>query len=354
MLNILYFVFLMPNQDTRTQNEQHISEQVDIEASVDEERTPSSEEVEEVKNDTPMQTTLLYNRDGFLPLVHTINLNIFGWASTNPYYGSGDSTLSFLQGVMDAGFEINTELPAFYRNYRAERPIIALESQDFTLPEPTQQEYLEELIPNAVAFSNVSVLFLARAEAEGVAVPEELKRMTVTEQELFDTLCTNFENIIVIYDGPAGFDFSLIQNRNQVAGIIWCPANEQASVGNLGAVLGGTVPTVEDVIEDGVYPSPQIENEQEKDKSVIVENEAIENEAENDVTEEQIPEEEEMLPNEENSNSIPIRVVIVIDAFLLLLIPVFARLVVYVGYIRRKKVAIREYAKEMMKQEREL
>ena len=88
---------------------------------------------------------VLLKNNGILPLnvEETKNLNVFGWSSTNPIYGgtgSGSSSsataVSILQSLKDAGFEPNEGLSGMYVEYRAERPTIAMASQDWTVPEP--------------------------------------------------------------------------------------------------------------------------------------------------------------------------------------------------------------------------
>ncbi|NKO01028.1 beta-glucosidase, partial [Weissella cibaria] len=61
---------------------------------------------------------LLKNDSDILPLKNDSNLNVFGWASTNPCYGGTGSgslsdayeTISLLQGLTDAGFKLNTSM----------------------------------------------------------------------------------------------------------------------------------------------------------------------------------------------------------------------------------------------------
>ena len=72
---------------------------------------------------------LLKNEDNILPLTNTSNLNVFGWASTNPCYGGTGSgslsdayeTTTLLGGLEEAGYTLNTELSDFYTAYRADR-----------------------------------------------------------------------------------------------------------------------------------------------------------------------------------------------------------------------------------------
>ena len=64
---------------------------------------------------------VLLENDGLLPLAQNTRLNVFGWASTNPCYGGTGSgavdtstAVTLLDGLENAGFELNTELSDFY------------------------------------------------------------------------------------------------------------------------------------------------------------------------------------------------------------------------------------------------
>ena len=81
---------------------------------------------------------LLENDNGILPMASGAKLNVFGWASTNPCYGGTGSgalndaypTVTLLQGLADAGLEVNKELEEFYKNYKADRPVVGMWAQD--------------------------------------------------------------------------------------------------------------------------------------------------------------------------------------------------------------------------------
>lgn len=77
---------------------------------------------------------VLLDNDGTLPMAKNSKLNVFGWASTNPCYGGTGSgalsdaypTVTLLEGLKNAGFELNTELSDFYTSYRADRPVVGM------------------------------------------------------------------------------------------------------------------------------------------------------------------------------------------------------------------------------------
>lgn len=116
---------------------------------------------------------LLDNKESVLPYADT-NVNVFGWASTNPVYGgTGSGSLnsnyhivSLLEGLQNAGFNTNTELSDFYTAYRADRPEVGMWAQDWTLPEPAAATYTDELMENAKAFSDQAIIVIARSGGE--------------------------------------------------------------------------------------------------------------------------------------------------------------------------------------------
>lgn len=62
---------------------------------------------------------------------------MFGWSSTNPVYGGTGSgsvdestCVSLLQGLEEAGFELNTTISDFYTEFLDERPTVGMNGQD--------------------------------------------------------------------------------------------------------------------------------------------------------------------------------------------------------------------------------
>ena len=132
---------------------------------------------------------LLKNEDNILPLTNTQNINVFGWASTNPCYGGTGSgalsdayeTTTLLGGLEDAGYKINTELTDFYKAYREDRPEVGMWAQDWTLPEPTADSYSDELINNAKEFSDTAMVVITRVGGEGADLPTDVSKVTYTD-----------------------------------------------------------------------------------------------------------------------------------------------------------------------------
>ncbi len=213
---------------------------------------------------------LLKNEDNILPLSDTTTLNVFGWASTNPCYGGTGSgslndaydTVTLLQGLENAGFELNTELSDFYTEYQSERPTVGMWSQDWTLPEPPVDTYSDELIENAKAFSDVALVVITRVGGEGADLPTDVSQVTYTnnsdeyedfeagehylqlsqtERDMLEMVCENFDNVIVIYNGANAMELDFINEYEQIKGAIWCPGTGQSGFNALGQIISGEV-----------------------------------------------------------------------------------------------------------------
>ena len=125
---------------------------------------------------------VLVENNGLLPLSSDVKaLNVFGWGSTNPILGGtgsgssdGSSAVGILQSLKDAGYSTNEELTKLYKDYRADRPTVAMQTQDWTLPEPTAEAYTDSVMQQAKGFSDVAVIVISRSGGEGADLPTDM------------------------------------------------------------------------------------------------------------------------------------------------------------------------------------
>lgn len=215
--------------------------------------------------------TLLQNNDGMLPLAAG-NINVFGWASTNPIYGGTGSgalsdaydTTSLLDGLHNAGYRTNDELTKFYTDYSTERGVIAVTAADWTLPEPPADTYTDSLINDAKDFSDTAMIVIGRVGGEGLDLPTDMNADGVTyndnssdyqdfpegshylelsqsEKNMIDLVAANFENVVLIYNGANAFEFGFLNDYPQIKSVLWAPHPGQAGFTALGEVLTGDV-----------------------------------------------------------------------------------------------------------------
>lgn len=242
--------------------------------------TNSKATVEEVAGEGIILTQ---NDDMVLPLEQGMNLNVFGWASTNPVYGgTGSGTVdpttavSLLGGLTNAGFNLNTELSDFYTDYRADRPIISInDGQDWTLPEPTADSYTQEMLDNAKEFSDTAVVVIARCGGEGADLPHDMGavldgsynqgtkytravynnngayddfeagstylELSRTERDMVEMVCNNFNQVIVVYNGANTLEMGWTEEYEQIKSVLLCASPGATGFNALGNILNGTV-----------------------------------------------------------------------------------------------------------------
>lgn len=213
---------------------------------------------------------LLQDKDNILPIQSTKNLNVFGWASTNPCYGGTGSgalsdaypTVSLLQGLENAGYSLNNELSDFYTSYNAARPEVGMFAQDWTLPEPAASTYTDDMIANAKEFSDVAMVVITRVGGEGADLPTDMSKVTYndnskdykdfpegshylelsqSEKDMLDLVCKNFDNVVVVYNGANAMELNFVKQYSQIKGLIWCPGTGQSGFNALGDIVSGEV-----------------------------------------------------------------------------------------------------------------
>ena len=226
---------------------------------------------------------LLQNNDSMLPLSTDTKLNVFGWSSTNPVYGGTGSgslsdsypTVSLIEGLQNAGFTLNDTIEKFYTDYRATRPTIGMWGQDWTIPEPTIDEYTQAgIFENAKAFSDVAVVVISRSGGEGADLPTSLPQtedtyaeggsfgatgtryssntddldpskhyleLSTREAAMLSEVTANFDNVVVVYNGANPLELGFVEQYKQIKSVLWCPGTGQTGFNALGNILSGAV-----------------------------------------------------------------------------------------------------------------
>lgn len=237
--------------------------------------------VEEITNEGVVLTK---NEEAFLPIAPQ-KINVFGWASTNPIYGgTGSGTVDastavgILEGLANAGFETNTELSEMYVEYRSDRPAISInEGQEWTLPEVPAAQYSDELMENAKAFSDTAVIVISRTGGEGADLPRDMGpimdgstmdigtkyvrgtytnnseeyddfeagqsylELSRTEEDLVKLVCSEFENVIVVYNGANALELGWTEDYEQIKSVLLCAGAGATGFNALGNIIAGEI-----------------------------------------------------------------------------------------------------------------
>ncbi len=256
----------------------------------------------EVIADTAREGIVLLKNNGLLPLKSdTTTLNVFGWASAYPVYGgtgsasSGDGSdniVTLYQGLENAGYSINEELSKMYlaygQDYYDGRPTINMTSQDWTLLEPTAEYYTASLLSNAKSFSDTAVIVIGRSGGENADLPTDMKavidgtyniagtdkvqqsvahnynyvngvfynntteydefeagehylELSRSEENLVETVCENFDNVIVVINANNTMELSWVEDYDSIGAVLLMPGTGDTGMTALGEILNGTV-----------------------------------------------------------------------------------------------------------------
>ena len=245
----------------------------------------TSEEAKELCTEIAEEgIVLLKNEGNTLPLASNSKINVFGWSSTNPVYGGTGSgslsdaypTVSLLDGLRDAGFEVNEDLVNFYTEYRATRPMVGMWGQDWTIPEPTMEEYdAAGIFESAKEFSDTAVVVIARSGGEGADLPMSIDGSIDTFSEeggmfgasgvrytsnpddsdtskhylelsnreiaMLDRVTSEYDNVVLVVNAANAMELGFVNEYDSIKSVIFCPGTGQTGFEALGEILAGTV-----------------------------------------------------------------------------------------------------------------
>nr|MCR4587457.1 glycoside hydrolase family 3 C-terminal domain-containing protein [Lachnospiraceae bacterium] len=243
----------------------------------------SDEAIDEAKalcTEIAEEGIVLLKNDGGLPLAEGAKVNVFGWSSTNPIYGGTGSgalsaaypTVDFLTGLTDAGIEYNQELVDFYKGWRTDRPTVGMVGQDWTIPEPTLDEY-GTLFESAKSYSDTAILFIARSGGEGADLPmsydgadtfsaegmfgamgvryseyaddldasKSYLELSNREKALLEQVTADYSKVIVVVNSANAMELGFVNEYPSIQSVLYCPGTGQTGFDGLGEILAGKV-----------------------------------------------------------------------------------------------------------------
>lgn len=234
---------------------------------------------------------LLRNENGLLPLNRsTTKLNVFGWASTQPYLGGTGSSatgavaaVDILSSLHDAGYETNQTLTDLYTAYAAQRPSADMFGQNMTLPEPTVSAYTDAIMEEARAFSDTAVVVIARGGGENYDLPTDMNavikgtynvsslvsnnpetypytkvtytnngdyddfdagesylELSNTEEALLELVKANFSKVILVVNSCNPMELGFVEDGG-IDAVLLAPAAGAQGFAALGNILSGSI-----------------------------------------------------------------------------------------------------------------
>lgn len=205
---------------------------------------------------------LLENKNAALPLEGGAKVNLFGYASISPLYGgtgSGASdesaSVDLVQGLTNAGFEVNQELVDFYKNSGVKRAgQSGFTGNDFTPAEVPVSKYGDALLQSAKAYSDVAVVMFSRIGGEGGDLPMDMTtagydsagegrsylELTQDEEDLMELVkAQGFGKVIVLINSSNAMELGFLENGIDAA--LWIGGPGSRGMNAVGQVLSGAV-----------------------------------------------------------------------------------------------------------------
>jgi beta-glucosidase len=208
---------------------------------------------------------LLRNENNALPLNRSgeSRVNTFGWSSISPVYsgigsGAGNeaNAVTYLDGLENAGFSVNTELVQFYENSgisQKNKDSFGSFSTDYAKHLVPRDQYPQELLNNTKNFSDVALIFLSRIGGEGSSdLPldmselggrrdEHYLELSDGEKGLIDMVDRlNFKKVILIINSSFPLELNFLED-GKIDAAIWIGGPGETGMNAVGSVLSGQV-----------------------------------------------------------------------------------------------------------------
>lgn len=200
---------------------------------------------------------LLKNDDDVLPLKNK-KVNVFGAASCAIAFagaaGSGavrsSDAIGFYDALTNAGIEYNEDLYNVYANYTGTKYDLGFVSYVITVlkqffgggqSEMPVSKISKKVLAEAAEYSQTAVIVIGRVGTEMKDLSVEQLNLTAEEKEMIDTVCSNFNDVIVVFNISNIMDMSWLEDYDAIkaAMIMWLPGEVATDV--VGKVLNGEV-----------------------------------------------------------------------------------------------------------------
>lgn len=200
---------------------------------------------------------LLKNEDNALPL-KTKKVNVFGAASCSialaDAAGSGavrsSETVGFYDALENAGIEYNKSLYNTYANATGTKLDLGLISYVITVlkqffgggqKEMPISKISEAAMAQAKEYSQTAIIVIGRVGTEMKDLSIEKLNLTADESEMIERVCTEFPEVIVVFNISNITDMSWLEDYDSIkaAMIMWLPG--EVGTNSVGKVLTGEV-----------------------------------------------------------------------------------------------------------------
>ena len=212
-----------------------------------------------ITQEVESEAIVLLENDGVLPLGSGARVNVFGVGIEQFTYGGTGSgaadesvNTSLMQGLRNAGFEVNEDLASWYKENTPDTAAMGLVGTDWNLYEIPQSAYPADLLSGAEDFSDTAIVVITRRSGEGADLPMDMAayagseagrsylELTPDEEDLLDMAKANYDNVVVIINAANAMELGFLEDEG-IDAAIWVGTPGSTGTNAIGDVLTGAV-----------------------------------------------------------------------------------------------------------------
>ena len=205
------------------------------------------------------EAIVLLENNGVLPLGEGAKVNVFGVGVEQFTYGGTGSgaadesvNTSLMQGLRDAGLEVNEDLAAWNKENTPEKQEMGLVGTDWNLYEIPQANYPADLLTNAQDFSDTAIVVITRRSGEGGDLPQSMAaytgsaadrhylELTPDEEDLLSMAKANYDKVIVLINAANAMELGFLEDEG-IDAALWVGTPGSTGTNAIGEVLTGAV-----------------------------------------------------------------------------------------------------------------
>lgn len=211
---------------------------------------------------------LLKNENESLPLKDK-KVNVFGFSAINFRSGGSGSgaadqsrTVSFYQGLENAGIAYNKDLYDFYMSQKGAlmeekatglgQIVDMLMGKEF-VNEPSADYLSDEVLAEAKAYSENAIIVISSSSVEASdATPEKLA-LSEGQRALVDKVASQFENVIIIVNAGNTMELGFLNEYDNIHSALWVGTPGSRGANSIGKTLTGEINPSGRLVDTYVY-----------------------------------------------------------------------------------------------------
>ena len=205
------------------------------------------------------EAIVLLENNGVLPLGEGAKVNVFGVGVEQFTYGGTGSgaadesvNTSLMQGLRNAGLEVNEDLAAWNKENTPEKQEMGLVGTDWNLYEIPQANYPADLLTNAQDFSDTAIVVITRRSGEGGDLPQSMAaytgsaadrhylELTPDEEDLLSMAKANYDKVVVLINAANAMELGFLEDEG-IDAALWVGTPGSTGTNAIGEVLTGAV-----------------------------------------------------------------------------------------------------------------